>query len=328
MTTAGFSFSRTPQLYFRAGALELLADIIKKFGSTVAIVTGGSSFSNSPRWHSLKQQLGDSAISWKQITIDREPTPAMVDNAVFNLSEFLPAVVVAIGGGSVLDAGKAISAMIPLRKSVRVYLEGIGTEQTDGRKLPFIAIPTTAGTGSEAAKNAVLSEPGPNGFKRSLRHDNFVPDFAILDPLLAVSCPPSVTAASGMDAFTQLLESYVSTASNPVTDALAFEGLRHISKALVSVYHDPGNVELRSNMALAAYLSGVTLTNAGLGMVHGFASTIGGYYNESHGVICSALMWSAVMFAPSSVRSRFSSRIFRLYGRRSCPATLLILKIS
>jgi alcohol dehydrogenase class IV len=214
----------------------------------------------------------------------------MIDEAVREFSGYKPSVVVAIGGGSVLDAGKAISAMLPLQDSVKNYLEGVGSKSHPGDKIPFVAVPTTSGTGSEATKNAVLSEIGDRGYKRSLRHNRFVPDVAIVDPALTVSCPPAATAASGMDAFTQLLESYVSTAANPITDALAYEGLKCISGALLKTYHDGSDLEARAEMSLASYLSGVTLANAGLGLVHGFASPIGGYFDIPHGVICSALM--------------------------------------
>lgn len=292
MKNSGFELARTPRLYFGAGAIGKLLPAIKSFGSNVIVVTGRSSFVNSPQWKSLQGQMLQDGISCEHIVVSGEPTPSIVDAAVTQVAGFEPKAVVAIGGGSVLDAGKAISAMIPSGSSVKYYLEGIGNKQHDGRKIPFIAIPTTAGTGSEAAKNAVLSETGPEGFKRSLRHDNFIPEVAILDPELALTCPPSVTAASGMDAFTQLLESYVSKNANPITDALAFEGLRQVSQSLIPVFHDPSNIQLRGSMAQAAYLSGVTLTNAGLGLVHGFAGTIGGYYDIAHGVVCSALMWS------------------------------------
>lgn len=293
MKTSKFELARSPRLYFRAGAIETLLTITESFGSRVVIVTGKHSFVNSEQWRKLQEQMQQNEISWEHVAVSGEPTPSLVDTAVLNAAAFGPDFVVAIGGGSVLDAGKAISAMIPSGESVKDYLEGIGKKKHDGSKIPFIAVPTTAGTGSEAAKNAVLSETGPEGFKRSLRHDSFVPEIAILDPELALTCPPEVTAASGMDAFTQLLESYVSRSANPVTDALAFEGLQYVSRSLLQVFQDPDDVELRGNMALAAYLSGITLTNAGLGLVHGFAGTIGGYYDIAHGLVCSALMWSS-----------------------------------
>jgi alcohol dehydrogenase class IV len=215
-----------------------------------------------------------------------------VDEAVRKTTAFNPKVIVAIGGGSVLDAGKAISAMIPLNEPVKNYLEGIGSKIHPGIKIPFISLPTTAGTGSEAARNAVLSETGLNGFKKSLRHNNFVPNVAIVDPMLAISCPPATTAASGMDTFTQLLESFLSPAGNVITDVIAVEGLRMVSASLLTAYNDGTNLSARTGMALAAYLSGITLTNAGLGLIHGFASSIGAFFPIPHGVICSALMGS------------------------------------
>ena len=225
--------------------------------------------------------------------IDSEPSPSMVDAAVATFAEHSPEVVIALGGGSVVDGAKAISAMIPLRRSVRDYLEVIGTKTHPGTRLPFIALPTTSGTGSEATRNAVLSEVGTQGFKRSLRHVNFVPDIAILDPSLTLNCPPHVTAYSGMDAFTQLLESYLSTAANPITDALAEQGLRLVSQSLMGAYRDGSNIKARMEMALAAYLSGITLANAGLGTVHGLAGIVGGLKDIPHGVICSRLMGPA-----------------------------------
>jgi len=216
----------------------------------------------------------------------------MIDNAVSRVISFNCDVVVAIGGGSVLDAGKAISAMLPLNEPVKNYLEGVGTKNHPGFKVPFIAVPTTSGTGSEATKNAVISETGDHGYKKSLRHNNFVPNVAIIDPTLTVGCPQSTTASSGMDAFTQLFESYLSTAANPITDALAVEGLIQISKSLLDAFDDGSDLEARVGMSLASYLSGITLANAGLGLVHGFASSIGGYFDIPHGVVCSSLMAS------------------------------------
>ena len=288
-----FSLASTPRLFFGTGKISLLPELIKSFGSKVILVTGEKSFLSSENGSRLLEQLNGLNLSIRHYAIGKEPTPGVVDQAVREFSQVDPHVIVAIGGGSVMDAGKAISAMLPLREPVEDYLEGVGTKMHPGVKIALVAIPTTAGTGSEATKNAVLSHIGQNGFKKSLRHDHFVPDIAIVDPELTVSGPPNVTAASGMDAFTQLLESYLSTASNPVTDALAFEGLTHISNFLPRAYRDGFDIDARSGMALASFLSGVTLANAGLGVVHGFASSIGGYHDIPHGVICSAMMASA-----------------------------------
>lgn len=285
--TQSFVFARTPILHFGAGKISILPDLVKARGSKVLLVMGANSFRNSPFYSTLMDQWKANGIVIQEYFVTREPTPAIVDEAV-KLSS--PDCVVAIGGGSVLDAGKAISAMLPLGPGVKDYLEGVGHSNHPGKKVPFIAVPTTSGTGSEATKNAVISQPGENGFKRSLRHDNFVPDAAVVDPSLTIACPPLTTAASGMDAFTQLLESYVSTSANAISDALALEGLSRIAISLPLAYKDPDNIAARSDMALASYLSGITLSNAGLGLVHGFAGPIGGYFQIPHGIVCSVLM--------------------------------------
>jgi alcohol dehydrogenase class IV len=203
--------------------------------------------------------------------------------------------VVAIGGGSVIDAGKAISAMIHAEGSVELYLEEVGApSRHPGSKVPFIAVPTTAGTGSEATKNAVLSRTGPGGFKRSLRHDGFVPDVAIVDPVLALTCPRAVTAACGMDALTQLLESFVSTRATPFTDDMCRSGLGAVAGSLLPVCGDGGADPVhRSRMAYAAMLSGITLSNAGLGVVHGIASELGAAFGVPHGVACGTVLAGA-----------------------------------
>lgn len=259
----------------------------------ILLVTGKKSFFSSPYREAVTQQFRDDGLEYRNCSIGAEPSPLMIDEAVSGYAPWKPDVVVAIGGGSVVDAGKAISAMLPLRNRVKDYLEGVGTKSHPGVKVPFVAIPTTAGTGSEGTKNAVLAETGTAGFKRSLRHENFVPDVAIVDPSLSVSCPPGVSAASGMDAFTQLLESFLSTSANAVTDALALEGLKRIARALPQVFHNGADTGARADMAMAAYLSGITLANAGLGAVHGLAGTIGGLYSIPHGVVCSSLMPAA-----------------------------------
>jgi alcohol dehydrogenase class IV len=280
-----------PQLHFGPGKISVLSSVLKPYGQKVLLVTGANSFLSSNHGSELVDELQTKSFEVVRYTVSKEPTPSIIDEAVTKYAPFQCDVVVAIGGGSVLDAGKAISAMLPLNEPVKNYLEGVGTKPSHpGVKIPFIAVPTTSGTGSEATKNAVLSELGENGYKKSLRHNNFVPDVAILDPALTVSCPQSITASSGMDAFTQLLESYLSTASNIITDALAVEGLGRVSHSLLKAYSDGSDIEARTDMALAAYLSGNTLANAGLGLVHGFASSIGGFFEMPHGVICSSLM--------------------------------------
>lgn len=284
-----FTFAATPQILFGHGKIHQLPGTIRKYGRRLLLVSGRRSFAEGIHWAALSERMEDLGISFYHYSIEEEPSPAMIDKACRDFRLAGIEVVAAVGGGSVLDAGKAIAAAMPLGESIRDYLEGVGHKQPSGETLPYIAAPTTAGTGSEATKNAVLSEPGPQGFKRSLRHDHYVPQVAIVDPALALSCPPGVTATSGMDAFTQLLESFLSTSASPLTDALAREGLRTVVVALPAVVADGQDLTARSGMAYAALLSGITLANAGLGTVHGFASSIGGRHRVPHGVICGTL---------------------------------------
>ncbi|PWB57448.1 MAG: alcohol dehydrogenase, partial [Nitrosomonadales bacterium] len=174
-------------------------------------------------------------------------------------------------------------------------LEGVGPELPyRGPSTPFVAVPTTAGTGSEATKNAVLSTHGPDGFKKSFRDEQLVPEFAVIDPDLLASCPPHLIAANGMDAFTQLLESFVSSKANPFTDALAWSGMEAVRDGLLAWYEGgAGAVAGREKMAYAALLSGITLAQAGLGSVHGLAAPLGAFFPIPHGVVCGTLLEAA-----------------------------------
>lgn len=285
-----FLFASLPKIIFQPGALDKLPALIKSYGKNVILVTGKHSFIDSEKARLLLQTLKKERINYHTVSISREPSPDDIDRTVNRLSSEKFDCVVGIGGGSVLDAGKAISAMMYMPGSVIDFLESVGTKDHPGTKLPYIAVPTTSGTGSEATKNAVISKVGKDGFKRSLRHDNFVPDIALVDPELTLDCSADITAASGMDCFTQLMESYLSDKSNPYTDALAFEGLKEIKTSLVRSIREGHDIEAKSGMSFAALTSGICLANAGLGVVHGFASSIGGRYNIPHGVICGTLM--------------------------------------
>lgn len=303
-----FQFAPSPKVIFGRQKIKELPDLIRLFGSKTLVVTGGNSFVSSESWQDLKTSFAGLKIDWHQVSIANEPSPQQIDDVVKNASSGIQCVV-AIGGGSVLDAGKAISAMIRKQESVKEYLEGVGTQSHDGSKVPFIAVPTTSGTGSEATKNAVLSEVGENGFKKSLRHDNFVPNVALLDPQLTVSCPKALTAASGMDAFTQLLESYLSTNANIMTDSLAIKGLGCIRDYLERAVVEGSDLEARSGMSYASFASGLTLANAGLGTVHGMAGAIGGFFEIPHGAICGTLMSSVNRITVKKLRKEGSSNI-------------------
>lgn len=300
-------FAPIPLLYVGLNKLDALTDVIKPYGKKTLVITGASSFTSSRFNDDLMEKFSRADIQFRYFKIDKEPSPSMIDSAVHSFREFAPDSVIAIGGGSALDAGKAISAMLPLNEPVKKYLEGVGSGAAHpGTKIPFIAVPTTSGTGSETTRNAVLSEIGEQGYKRSLRHSLFVANAAILDPQLMVSCPPATTAASGMDAFTQLLESYLSTAANPWTDTLALDGLERTAVSLLSAFHDGTNIGARIDVALAACFSGITLTNVGLGTVHGLAAPIGAIRPIPHGVICSALMPAANVVTVRKLRQKAS----------------------
>ncbi len=285
-----FSFARIPQTHFGTGALKHLIPAVKGYGIHHVIITGGASFKNSIQWHNLEKEFISHQLTFFMHAIRNEPTPKDIDIIVNENAGMKPASVVAIGGGSVMDAGKAVSAMLPLNEPVKNYLEGVGTLKHPGVKIPFIAVPTTAGTGSEATKNAVLSEIGKNGYKKSLRHDRFVPDIAIIDPLLQVSCPRNITASSGLDAITQLMEAYVSTNANIFSDSICEKAMQLAFQALPVVMKQPDNKQARGNMAYAAFISGIALASAGLGTVHGFASSVGGRFQIPHGIICGSLL--------------------------------------
>ena len=289
-----FNFARIPYIIFGAGKLNELYNIIPKFGKNILFVIGKSSLKKSGKWNEIVSVLESKSFNYVEIPISGEPSPTLIDEVTAKFRKNNIELVIGIGGGSVTDAGKAISAMIPKKNSIKNYLEGVGNKNHDGTKIPYIAIPTTSGTGSEATKNAVISEISPKGFKKSLRHDNLIPNVAIIDPELMISCPPSISAACGMDAFTQLLEAYVSSKASPITDALAYSGMKFMSEnLLLACSTGASDVNVRAAMAYGSLMSGITLANAGLGIIHGLASPIGGFFKIPHGVVCGTLLAEA-----------------------------------
>ena len=290
-----FSIARLPRIEFGSGAFSRTAKLTGQFGRRALIVTGARSFPASERWHQLLQQFSTLGISYEHVCIDGEPSPEVVDDAV---TEYAPAnieVVIGIGGGSAMDAAKAIAGLLRVKQSVMDFLEGVGPEiPYKGPAVPLIAVPTTAGTGSEATKNSVLSRQGSAGFKKSFRDDRLVAEIAIVDPDLLSTCPGDVIAANGMDALTQLIESYVSTKTNVFTDALGISGLRAARDGLVRLYQSEGaDAQARERMAYASLISGINLAQTGLGSVHGLASPLGAFYPVPHGVVCGTLLAAA-----------------------------------
>ena len=290
---SAFSFFPTPEIRFGAGRFTELANMIAGYGQHPLLVLGGQSFARSGHWRDLADKLLRSGCLLEQVCITGEPSPETIDAIT---SQYNPSgidVVVAIGGGSVLDAGKALAVMLVEGGTVERFLEGVGQETPSGRRLPCIAVPTTSGTGSETTANAVLSRVGSGGFKRSLRHPRFVPDIALIDPALTLTLPRDLTVACGMDAFSQLVEAYLSIKASPMSDALAADGIRAACRSLRRVCERGDDLDARSDMAYAAMLSGIVLTQAGLGVIHGFASAIGGLFAIPHGTICGTLMAAA-----------------------------------
>ncbi|TNF53044.1 MAG: iron-containing alcohol dehydrogenase, partial [Gammaproteobacteria bacterium] len=251
-----FNLARLPRVEFGAGSLSRLPAILGQYGQSFLLVTGARSFLASPAWVGLAAELKAAGFAWETVQVPGEPSPDLVDETVRSYRDRQFAAVLGIGGGSALDAAKAIAGLLKPGNSVQDHLEGVGPELPyQGPATPFIAVPTTAGTGSEATKNAVLSLHGENGYKKSFRDEQLVAQYAVIDPDLLATCPPQVLAANGMDAFTQLLESYVSSKANPFTDALAWSGLEHARDSLLPWYEGMGDpATCRSGMAYAAFL--------------------------------------------------------------------------
>jgi alcohol dehydrogenase class IV len=198
--------------------------------------------------------------------------------------------VIGLGGGSVLDAGKAIAALGTNRGDIFDYLEVIGKGQPlIESSLPYIAIPTTAGTGTEVTRNAVIESPA-HGVKVSLRSPMMLPNIALVDPELTYNLPPTITASSGLDALTQLIEPFVSVKANPMTDAICREGIHYAARSLRQAYHNSADISAREGMSLASLFGGMALANAALGAVHGFAGPLGGMLHAPHGAICAKLL--------------------------------------
>ena len=291
-----FATARLPRIVFGDGALGRLADEAAAFGRSALLVTGARSFAASPRWRRLTDQLTDRGMTWGRIAVEGEPSPDLVDGAVREYGGASVDVVIGIGGGSAVDAAKAIAGLLRPGNSVLDHLEGVGAGRPyKGPAVPLIAVPTTAGTGSEATKNAVLSRRGAEGFKKSFRDEQLVARVALVDPSLLEGAPRSLVAANGMDAFTQLLEGFVSTNANPMTDALAWSGIEAFVDGFFPAWDglSADAAEGRSRLAYAALMSGIVLAQTGLGSVHGLASPLGAYFPIPHGLVCGTLVAEA-----------------------------------
>ena len=286
-----FSISATGNLRFGEGTFTELAPLLLQRGFVRIAFVVSTTFSLTKLFADCLQTLDQVAVT--VLPVSGEPSVDSVDAATQIVKEANCDVIVGIGGGSALDTAKAVAVMATHKEglSVKRFLEGVGDMAPPAERLPLYAVPTTAGTGSEATKNAVISQIGSNGFKKSLRHDAYIPDMVIIDPSLALAVPFSVTAASGLDALTQLLEAYTSVRANPFIDALALPAIGLAGNALPGLLTDKrDSIELRADMAYAAYISGIAIANAGLGYVHGLAGPLGALHSVPHGLVCGSLI--------------------------------------
>jgi alcohol dehydrogenase class IV len=285
-----FEFSTAARIVFGWGEVRQLPAAAAKMGKRALVVTGSAPGRVQP----LITNLEIAGIACSLFSTPSEPTIPLIRAGAQHARDERIGMVIAIGGGSAIDTGKALAALLANAGDPLEYLEVIGRGQRlEHPSAPFIAVPTTAGSGSEVTRNAVLASP-EHGVKASLRSPFLLPQLALVDPELTLNLPPPVTAATGLDALTQLIEPYVSSRANPMTDLYCVEGLRRITASLPAAWEDGNDREARTAMSWASLLGGLSLANAGLGVVHAFAAPIGGMWPAPHGAICAAVLPHAI----------------------------------
>ncbi len=281
-----FTFATPGKVVFGRNAADQLPTLAAARGRAALVVTGA----NPGRHEGLLAALGRAGLTATVFPVAGEPDVATAEAGARLAREAGCDLVIGLGGGGALDTAKAAAALATNIEDVYAYLEVVGEGRPlTARPLPVLAVPTTAGTGAEATANAVLTVPGKR-VKVSLRSPMMLPEVALVDPLLSASMPPAVTAATGLDALTQLLEAFVSNMANPMTDALCREGLGRAARALPAAYAHGADLDAREDMALASLLGGLALANAKLGAVHGFAAPLGGLFAAPHGQVCASLL--------------------------------------
>jgi len=295
-----FEFATATRILFGEGSVRDAAPAASAMGRRVLLVTGASAGRAAP----LRASLEAAALTCLPFAVAGEPTIGLTREGADHARRERCDLVIAIGGGSAIDAGKALAAMLTNPGDPLDYLEVIG----GGRPIEhpsagFIAIPTTAGTGSEVTRNAVLGSPSDR-VKASLRSAGMLPRLAVIDPELTYGLPRAVTASTGLDALTQLIEPYVSVRANPMTDQFCVEGMRKAAAALPRVWDDPGDRAARAGMSWASLLGGLSLANSGLGAVHGFAAPVGGMFPAPHGAVCAAVLPHAMAINVEALRQR------------------------
>lgn len=295
-----FEFATAPRIIFGPGTLREIGNLAASFGRRALLVRGRT----QARAERVIAELGTRDVATVAFPVEGEPTTDLVQAGAQRAREERCDLVFAFGGGSVLDAGKAISALMTNEGELVDYLEVVG----NGKPLtkpaaPCIAVPTTAGTGAEVTRNAVLGAT-QHRVKVSLRSSLILPRVALIDPELTYDLPPALTATTGLDALTQLIEPYVSCRANPVTDGFCVEGLRRVARSFRRAYRDGRDAAAREDMALASLFGGLSLANAALGAVHGFASPVGGMFPAPHGAVCAALLPQVMETNVSALRAR------------------------
>jgi alcohol dehydrogenase class IV len=285
-----FTFNSVTRIVFGRGTFSQIGATVAEFGSAVLVVSNADNSGKLGLNDKLNALLKEKSVVATHFPISGEPTLTDIDRGLDAARSGKCSVVLGLGGGSAIDAAKAIAALLANGGSALDYMEVIGKGQKITKpSVPFISVPTTAGTGAEVTRNAVIGAPEKQ-FKASLRSEYLLARVALIDPELQLNVRPEITARTGMDALTQLIEAYTSPNANPMTDALALQGIDYAGRSLLKAYRNGSDIEAREGMALAALLSGVTLTNAGLGAVHGFAAPMGARYPAPHGTICAALL--------------------------------------
>ncbi|MFM8470747.1 MAG: iron-containing alcohol dehydrogenase [Limisphaerales bacterium] len=295
-----FEFATASRIVFGPGTFQQVGTIAKSFGGRALVVVGRSAARAEP----LFAQLTAAGVATELFRVEGEPATIHVRAGIEQLRETLCDYVIAFGGGSVLDAAKAIAGIATQPGELLDYLEVVGRGQPLTKpSLPVIAIPTTAGTGAEVTRNAVLASP-EHRVKASVRSPHLLPRVALVDPELTLELPPALTASTGMDALTQLIEPYVCVRANPLTDALCVEGIRRAARSLRRAFEHGADAAAREDMALASLFGGLALANAGLGAVHGFAAPIGGMFPAPHGAVCAALLPGVMAANVRALRQR------------------------
>jgi alcohol dehydrogenase class IV len=281
-----FEFATATRIIFGRGSISRVGDLAAELGRHALLVIGQS----RQRVQSVVEALESREVKVTTFQVTKEPTIGSVADGVDRARSYHCDTVVAVGGGSALDCGKAIAALLTNGGDLADYLEVIGRGQPlTEPSAPFMAIPTTAGTGAEVTRNAVLDVPDHH-VKVSLRSPKMLPRVALIDPELTHTLPPSITASTGLDALTQVIEPFVSGQANPLTDGLCREAMEQARKALPAVYEDGTNALAREKMSLVSLFGGLALANAKLGAVHGFAGPFGGMFPAPHGATCAALL--------------------------------------